>query len=101
MPKWLTMDSKELQQSIRNDQPLMQQLLHQNPTFAQALLSDDLTLLNAYLNKIRMEFNQKVQREQYRRQQLNADPLNPEYQKQIQMEMQQENINTNYATAVE
>ena len=67
----------------------------------QALLSDDLTLLNAYLNKIRTEFNQKVQREQYRRQQLNADPLNPEYQKQIQQEMQQEHINQNYATAVE
>eukprot|EP01084_Bolivina_argentea_P314904 545485_1 len=101
MPRWLAMDPKELQQSIRNDNGLMQQLLHQNPTFAQALLSDDLTLLNAYLNKIRTEFNQKVQREQFRRAQLNADPLNPDYQKLILGEMEQENINQNYATAVE
>ena len=35
MPKWLTMDSQELRQSIRSDGSLMQQLLHQNPTFAQ------------------------------------------------------------------
>ena len=67
----------------------------------QALLSDDLTLLNGYLGRVRNEFNQKVQREQYRRAQLNADPLNPEYQKQIFGEFQQENINQNYATAVE
>ena len=67
----------------------------------QALLSDDMTLLNGYLNRLRTDFNQKVQREQYRRAQLNADPLNPEYQKQILGEMEQENINQNYATAVE
>ena len=37
MPKWLTMNSKELQSIIRNDGVLMQQLLHQNPTFAQVI----------------------------------------------------------------
>ena len=53
------------------------------------------------MGRVRNEFNQKVQREQYRRAQLNADPLNPEYQKQIMGEFQQENVNQNYATAVE
>jgi len=101
MPKWLSMDQKELQQSIRSDSVLMQQLLHQNPTFAQALLSEDTLLLSGYLQQLRTDFNNRVQREQYRRAQLNADPLNPEYQAQIFSEMKQENINQNYATAVE
>lgn len=39
LPQWLKMDAKLLQQRIRSDQPLVQQLLHQNPTFAQALIS--------------------------------------------------------------
>ena len=67
----------------------------------QALLSEDTSLLNGYLNRLRTEFNGKVQREQSRRAQLNADPLNPEYQRLILGEMEQENINQNYATAVE
>lgn len=38
MPKWLTMNPKELQTIIRNDGTMMQQLLHSNPTFAQVLI---------------------------------------------------------------
>ena len=37
MPKWLTMNPKELQTIIRNDGTMMQQLLHSNPTFAQVI----------------------------------------------------------------
>ena len=44
MPKWLAMDPKELQTLIRSDQTLMQQLLHQNPTFAQVMITHFLSI---------------------------------------------------------
>ena len=101
MPQFLRMDPYTLQQQLRSDEATLTSLLHNNPTLAQAVLSDDISLLQAYLQQKRMEFQEKLQREQQRRAAIMADPLNPEYQQLIEQEIQQENINQNYETAVE
>lgn len=101
MPSWLRTDPYTLQQQIRNDPNLLQSLLHSNPTLAEAVLSDDITLLRSYLQQQQYIFQQNLLKEQQRRAALMADPLNPEYQKLIENEIQQSQIDENYETAVE
>lgn len=57
--------------------------------------------MNGYLTQTRNKYNVQFAKEQQRRILLNSDPLNPEYQRVIQQEIGQENINQNYYSAIE
>ncbi|ETO19505.1 hypothetical protein RFI_17726, partial [Reticulomyxa filosa] len=101
MPGWLNMNADTLQQALRADSAMMNQLLHQNPSLAQAVLAEDTTMLQQYMNKQRAQFQQQLLREQQRRMALEADPLNPDSQKLIATEIEESNIHQNYEMAVE
>lgn len=68
---------------------------------ADAVLSDDLNRLAALVTE-REKIRRSRESEQFQRiSQLNSDPFNPEYQRQIAEAIRQEAVNENMEQAIE
>lgn len=95
------MDAAQVQQYFRTNPDALTQLLHNNPTMAEAVLSDDLTALSNLLAE-QAQRRRQAELEQARRiQQLNDDPFNLEAQRAIEEEIMKDNIRENMEAALE
>lgn len=68
---------------------------------AEAILSDDPTLLTSYLLQQQMERKASEMEQMKKIEALNADPLNIEAQKKIAEEIRMENVKDNLENAIE
>jgi DNA damage-inducible protein 1 len=76
-------------------------LLKNNPTLAEAVLSDDPTLLTSYLIQQQMQKKAAEVEQMKQIEALNADPFNIEAQQKIAEAIRMENVNDNMEHAIE
>lgn len=91
----------ELREHVRNNPALLTQLLHQNPVMAEAVLSEDISVLENLLQQQKMERQRRDAEEARRVAALNANPFDAEAQRQIEEAIRQENVMNNYESAIE
>jgi len=80
---------------------LLQQLLHNDPILAEAVLSEDTTLLVGVLEQRALQKQQQKQKELEEINRLNADPFSVEAQASIEERIRQENVLNNMENAME
>lgn len=88
-------EAKRVKSHYENNPNDLQFILHQNPEFAQAVLSDDISVLTQHIYKQKMEETQKKMQELERISKLNDDPFNSENQRMIEEEIKKKNIQEN------
>ncbi|KAL6058108.1 DNA damage-inducible protein 1 [Balamuthia mandrillaris] len=94
-------DAAAVQRYFRENPEQLQQLLHNNPSMAEAVLSDDLSLLTSLLQQREAE-RRRVEMERILRvNALNADPFDVEAQRQIEEAIRMENVKENMEQALE
>eukprot|EP00026_Physarum_polycephalum_P003201 Phypoly_transcript_03211.p1 GENE.Phypoly_transcript_03211~~Phypoly_transcript_03211.p1 ORF type:complete len:439 (+),score=120.89 Phypoly_transcript_03211:138-1454(+) len=86
---------------VRNNPDLLQQILTNNPPLGEAVLASDVAQIKRFLDA--MEENKRAQAAEHeRRARLAAmDPFSAEYQKAIEEEIHQTNVNENMENAME
>ena len=93
--------AQQIRDHVRNNPALLTQLLHQNPVMAEAILSDDISILEGLLQQQALERQRAEEAESRRIAALNANPFDAEAQRQIEEAIRQENVMQNYETALE
>lgn len=91
-------DVQAVATQLRNDPSTLALLRERNPALADALLSNDMTRFGAELGRIRQA---RADQEMERIRMLNADPMDPEVQRQIAEEIERSNIEENMNMAIE
>jgi len=75
--------------------------LHTNPVLAEAVLSDNVDLVQAILDQQEATKRQEEDKRNHYINQLNADPFDTEAQRKIEEEIRMDNVNQNYENAIE
>lgn len=94
-------DPEVYRQSVLATPNLLHQLLHSDSQLAEAILSEDITLLRALLTEralIKQREQEKLEEEARR---LNENPFDPQAQAMIEEKIRQENVIENMEHAIE
>jgi DNA damage-inducible protein 1 len=100
-------DPETFRNYVKSNPDMLTSLLGSDPELAEAVLSDDTQLLGDLLQeriRMRLQTQQQTQQQQRRAAQMNysqADLMNPDVQRRIEEQIQQENINENMEKAIE
>ncbi|GFR05126.1 protein DDI1 homolog 2 [Trichonephila clavata] len=90
--------AERLRQELITNPDRLLILKQNNPSLAEAFLSENKELFNQVLSQ---QLNEKAERERKRIQMLNANPFDPVYQKLIAEEIRQDNVDNNMEAAIE
>jgi len=97
----VTTQAQEFIQYVKSDPQLLQRLKNMNPSLVDAIQKGDTSKVSQFLLQQTEEKRKKELEEQARINLINADPFNPEFQKQIEEEIRLGNINENMEHALE
>eukprot|EP00029_Vermamoeba_vermiformis_P013934 TRINITY_DN890_c0_g1_i1.p1 TRINITY_DN890_c0_g1~~TRINITY_DN890_c0_g1_i1.p1 ORF type:complete len:467 (+),score=152.65 TRINITY_DN890_c0_g1_i1:36-1403(+) len=95
-------DPETFRNYVKSNPDMLNSLLGSDPELAEAVLSDDTKLLNDLLQeRIRTRVQQQQRRSAAQMNYTQADLMNPDVQRRIEEQIQQENINENMEKAIE
>eukprot|EP01018_Ginkgo_biloba_P025158 Gb_22133 [translate_table: standard] len=100
-PDGSAVNPRALQQHIRNDSHLMNQLLERDPPFAHAVLGENLEALQSILRERHQQRLQLQRQQQEEIALINADPFDVEAQRKIEEAIRQKSIDENWEAALE
>lgn len=86
---------------VKNDPNLLKRIITNDPALGQAIISNDVQRVSTILLQRKREKEQAEMEAMRKINELNADPFNPEAQKQIFEQIRMENINQNWEQAIE
>lgn len=93
--------AQQIRDHFRNNPDQLSQLLHSNPVLAEAVLNDDISVLEGIVQQEALARQRQQEAHNQRLAALAANPFDAELQKQIEEEIRLENVAANYEAAVE